>query len=319
MATDDGTDDGTDDEAADEAAELEAEIESWESEVWDPDDSWVAEVDDHFTLAFPFGLGLLVSRRLKHGSRDVFRAHDVVVDAEVAGSIRPLERSEIAALVDRASTIGREAIGVRLDLVDLQLVASAFTMLAEIWSVALDGTPSRARWRAGDERWLAILRKLADDCEHTAFAPIRRRSDGVYALQWSEEDVALVEGMTARLRGLLSSDDPSISRLFPSAYGADADRNAGWDVLMRGELIERRLASIAIVDDLLHRTEATDDEVQAFMRAVNDARLVLGTQLDVDESMRPLDITVDQLEDYRAFERLGHLLHMTIRALRGSL
>ena len=79
-------------------------------------------------------------------------------------------------------------------------------------------------------------------------------------------------------------------RLFPTAYHDDAERDREYQQLVRDELLDRRLAALDIVDS--HRSTADElDEAQlsAWMRRVNDLRLVLGTRLDVCEDRRRLD------------------------------
>src|SRR4051794_18111478 len=120
---------------------------------------------------------------------------------------------------------------------------------------------------------------------------IRSRRDGTFTIRWGVLDRELLAHVVGELRELVTSDDPSVTRLFPSAYGSDDERNAGWDVLARGELVASRLATLDVVDALIGRRHADADEIDALMRTVNDARLVLGSRLDVTEEGPPDEMT----------------------------
>ena len=82
----------------------------------------------------------------------------------------------------------------------------------------------------------------------------------------------------------LESDNPNLQRLFPTAYSNDPDKDAGYQVLARGELVESRRTSLTTVIESVDDDEINGATLQAWMRVVNDLRLVLGTNLDVGES-----------------------------------
>ncbi len=147
-------------------------------------------------------------------------------------------------------------------------------------------------------------------------SPIKRRSDGSYRFGISPEERRLVADVVGQLRQLLLADDPSLARLFPPPYGDDAERNAGYAALAGSELIERRLASIDLVLDTIEADSLSQDELEAWMRSINDVRLALGTILDVDESERPATDPDEATSANLAVDQyLGVLLEMTVRAL----
>ncbi|MFW2382800.1 MAG: DUF2017 family protein [Acidimicrobiales bacterium] len=82
----------------------------------------------------------------------------------------------------------------------------------------------------------------------------------------------------------LESDNRNLQRLFPTAYSDDPDKDAGYQVLARGELIEGRRTSLSTVIESGDDDEIDGETLEAWMRVVNDLRLVLGTNLDVGES-----------------------------------
>ncbi|HEY7018635.1 MAG TPA: DUF2017 family protein [Gaiellaceae bacterium] len=113
---------------------------------------------------------------------------------------------------------------------------------------------------------------------------MRRTADGGVELQLRPEERSLLTGLAAELRELLDgrTGDPSLRRLFPPAYDDEQDEQA-YRELMGGELLDGRREAL----ELLARTAGEDrlsaEEADAWLRALNDLRLVLGTRLDVRE------------------------------------
>ena len=123
--------------------------------------------------------------------------------------------------------------------------------------------------------------------------PITRARRGGYVLRVAVEERQLISRLLAELRMLLlqpPDDDAAggvMARLFPTVHPDDAAQEAEYQRLMRDELVASRLEAINVVDAKLAEPgrKVTFDEEQlgAFMQAVNAVRLVLGTLLDVSE------------------------------------
>jgi hypothetical protein len=96
----------------------------------------------------------------------------------------------------------------------------------------------------------------------------------------------------AEVEALLGSDEPVVHRVFPAAYPDDPEREAGYQALVRGELIDRHRAGLALMADTVDAERLSLDELTTWMTTVNAMRLVLGTALDVDED-RELELEVD--------------------------
>ena len=113
---------------------------------------------------------------------------------------------------------------------------------------------------------------------------IERASDGGVLLRLSPEERALVASLAEELRAQLDAgtDEPSLRRLFPPAYDDEQDEQAYRELAGNGLLDGRRQAL-----ELLAATAGSDrlspEEADAWLRALNDLRLVLGTRLDVQE------------------------------------
>ncbi len=120
---------------------------------------------------------------------------------------------------------------------------------------------------------------------------VRPTRQGTYALRLAPEERALLADLVDQLRELLevTTDDPSVRRLFPTAYHEDPDRDREYQQLVRDELLERRLAALTTVEATAQADEVDEEELTAWLTSLNDLRLVLGTRLDVAEDQAAFD------------------------------
>jgi hypothetical protein len=118
---------------------------------------------------------------------------------------------------------------------------------------------------------------------------------------------------------LASTDDPSVRRLFPPAYPDDAERDAGYQVLTRDELLEHKLAALDTVEATLDGGQLDDAAMTAWMTTLNSLRLVLGTRLDAGEEPPRLDEDDPLAPAYAVYEYLGWVLSQVVDALSADL
>jgi hypothetical protein len=109
-------------------------------------------------------------------------------------------------------------------------------------------------------------------------------SGGAVLVRLSPEERSLLLGLAAELRSLLegASGDPSLRRLFPPAYEDEQDERAYRD-LTGGELLDGRREALELLAATAEKDRLSAEEADAWLRALNDLRLVLGTRLDVQE------------------------------------
>jgi hypothetical protein len=135
-------------------------------------------------------------------------------------------------------------------------------------------------------------------------APFRRnRSDG-FDVVLEAGEAAVLTRLCEELTTLLSIDegeepeaaDPVLERLFPRAYldPTEEDAESDWQRLVHGDLLDGRRRALATVEGTLaaaelrrNRFELTLSEEQAldWLAMLNDARLALGTRLEVTEDL----------------------------------
>jgi hypothetical protein len=150
---------------------------------------------------------------------------------------------------------------------------------------------------------------------------VRRVGPGRYAFALDDEGRAFVAELVGQLRTLLedTTDDPNLRRLFPTAYHADEERDREYQQLARDELLDRRLTALDVVRTTLEATELDQAQLTAWMGAVNDLRLVLGTTLDVTEDGRPPTSDDPTAPLYAAYAYLSVLLEEVVSALGDGL
>ena len=146
---------------------------------------------------------------------------------------------------------------------------------------------------------------------------IERTRKGEVVVRLPEEERELLRTLPEQLRQLLRSDDPSLFRLFPPAYGEDEEANAAYDELVRGDLLEGRLEALRVLEETAGAKRLDEEQLAAWIGALNDFRLVLGTRLDVTEevystSVSPRDPRAPELALY------GYLTWLQEQAVRAT-
>jgi len=152
--------------------------------------------------------------------------------------------------------------------------------------------------------------------------PITRNRDGSYRIKLGADERELLRTLPAQLREMLTTDDPSLHRLFPPAYLENVERDDEYQRLMREELISRRVESLTLVEETAGADRLTEEQLTAWMKVINDLRLVLGTRLDVredDDPTEPLDPDDPMTAVRGLYWFLSYLLEAAVDALSGAL
>jgi len=112
---------------------------------------------------------------------------------------------------------------------------------------------------------------------------IVKRRDGRFRLRLREGERMLLRSLYDDLADLLADpDDPAVRRLFPPAH-ADPESEQQYRELVRDQLVAGRAKALDVVRATLSEKILTAEEADAWLRGLNDLRLVLGTRLDVTE------------------------------------
>jgi hypothetical protein len=145
--------------------------------------------------------------------------------------------------------------------------------------------------------------------------PIHRTGDDTFAVDLDPEVRQMLGSFVEQLRELLGTDSDLLVRLFPPPYGDDDERNAGYAVLAGSELREHRLAALDVVSEHLDATELDEEQLMAWMRSINDIRLVMGTMLGVDDDLVEPELGPEDEAAHHVYEFFGALLEMIVAAL----
>jgi hypothetical protein len=171
-----------------------------------------------------------------------------------------------------------------------------------------------------DEQALeAARRQLA----HGLFGPSRwfpRVGPGQFDNQLPDDGRRLVGRMASELRDLLLTEDDSLRRLYPTAYPDDPARDAEFATFAHDQMLMARLEALDVVERTLEADELTADDLQAWMQVINQARLVLGTRLDVSEDdPRDGDPSHPDAAGFELYHLLGRLVGDLVDALHADL
>jgi hypothetical protein len=146
---------------------------------------------------------------------------------------------------------------------------------------------------------------------------IVRDPTGGVRLNFDEQERLLLGELLAELEGLLEDpDDPAMRRLFPPAHD-DPESEEQYRSLVRGQLLGGRAEALATVRRTLGRETLSSKEADAWLRAFNDLRLVLGTRLDVTEDIEfeGLDPRDPRGRDLAVYAYLSWLQEELVEAL----
>jgi hypothetical protein len=152
---------------------------------------------------------------------------------------------------------------------------------------------------------------------------VRRSSDG-FAVRLSAAERALLHSLPDQLRSLLLEtgdvDDPALRRLFPPVSRDDDELNAEFERLVRDDLLAERLETLDTLERTAGAEVLTEDELVAWLAALNDARLVLGVRLELTEETTERDFAGDdpRAQTYGVYLFLSFLEEQVVEALSGD-
>ena len=149
---------------------------------------------------------------------------------------------------------------------------------------------------------------------------VRRNRRGQFEIRLAEPERELLRSLGPQMRLVLDdeeADDPALARLFPVAYRDDPDRETEFRLLARDELRSSHLAALATLEESAGADRLEEEQLLAWMRAINDVRLVLGTRLNVTEEghERPTDVTDPRAPAFAVYDFLTWLQGEIVDAL----
>ena len=146
---------------------------------------------------------------------------------------------------------------------------------------------------------------------------IERVPDGGVRLRFHEGEVLLLRELVDELTALLEDPaDPALRRLFPPAHD-DPETEKQYRSLVGDQLVHGRTAAVAVVRETLGGDTLDSEQADAWLRALNDLRLLLGTRLDVSEEIdfEHLDLETPRGRDLAVYGYLSWLQEQLVEAL----
>lgn len=158
-----------------------------------------------------------------------------------------------------------------------------------------------------------------DEDSHSFGPLVYRQDNGEYGLNIPGHIRDLLLWLADELDSSLDSDSADLTRLFPTAYADDPEMDAGYQVLAHGQLIDQRREAIQMLQQSALDVSLDDEKLNAWMRVINDVRLILGTRLDVSEESHEIDADDPNAGFLEIYHVLGILLSEIVDALTGAL
>ena len=150
---------------------------------------------------------------------------------------------------------------------------------------------------------------------------VRRTRSGEFELRLPDAERALLRELPSQMREILDTEDPVLDRLFPAAYPDDEEHEAQFREMVRDDLRRGRRQAQSVMERTLDAERVSEEELLAWLSTINDARIVLGTRLDVTEELDISDIDDrdPRAPMYAAYGYLTWLEEQAVEALSASL
>ena len=153
-------------------------------------------------------------------------------------------------------------------------------------------------------------------------APIERTADGDFVVRLGPDERDLLRRLTAQLEELLAAEpeDPSLRRLRPSAY-EDEEVEREYRALTGSELESLRQENLRALQETADRDRLDAPDLDRWLAALNDLRLVLGTRLGVteDQFADGFDPSAPQAYELAVYAFLTWLQEAAVEAAAGAL
>ena len=156
-------------------------------------------------------------------------------------------------------------------------------------------------------------------------ARVSRRADGRFDVELPPAERELLRTLPASMRRALAEgrpdDDPGLARLNPKAYPDDSEFEAEYRDLIGNELNAGRLAAFETLEATADEPTLDEPQLQAWMRAINDTRLLLGSRLNVTEDPTDRDVpdTHPDAQAIAIYDYLSWLEEQVVEALAEAL
>jgi hypothetical protein len=135
------------------------------------------------------------------------------------------------------------------------------------------------------------------------------------------EERLLLASLPPQVEAALESGDPTLRRLTPPAYPDDDAAEAEYRGLVGSGLLEGQRAALRVLERTAHADTLSTDDLNAWLGALETLRLVLGTQLDVNEEtgLTPVDPSDVDAPSLALYHWLSYLQEDVVQTLSEAL
>jgi hypothetical protein len=151
---------------------------------------------------------------------------------------------------------------------------------------------------------------------------VTRDRKGRFRVDLPPVERGLLKELPGRLRRELEDpEDPDLRRLFPPASEDDEALQADYRSMVGNELLAQRRRAAEVMEKTAAATRLDEEQVLAWLSAVNDLRLILGTRLGVTDERQDEDLPEDdpRAQAYALYHYLGFLEEQIVEALSEAL
>lgn len=156
--------------------------------------------------------------------------------------------------------------------------------------------------------------------------PILRRIDGGFELKLTPDERSLLHSIAAHLREAMSAvADPArpvpdeLRRLVPVAYPTDKVAQAAFEESQRKQTLDHHARALEILETTIDADTLRDAEIDAWLDALVELRLVYGTALGVEETWYEPDPTDPRYGEWLTYAYLTYLATEVVDALSVTL
>ena len=132
----------------------------------------------------------------------------------------------------------------------------------------------------------------------------------------------LLVSVARQMREVLTEDEyadsPALARLLPTAVPDDPMASLGFEQLMGQAIRDGKVESARILEATAMQERLDQEETLAWLRCINDVRLMIGTHLDVTEDEEQVEeFMSDPATEHAAivYIALSELIELLVRAV----
>jgi hypothetical protein len=152
---------------------------------------------------------------------------------------------------------------------------------------------------------------------------VKRNRKGEFELSIPPQEKELLRSLPGQLLDRLESGpgQPDLVRLFPIAYSQESNfkEEQEYRTLMGGDLLEAHREALRTMETTINADRLDEAQLTAWLRALNELRLVLGTRLDVTDEYIPPPATDPEASAFALYSYLSWLQSQVIDALQAAL